>query len=156
MKLTKDYDTYTGIEDLPIYYWSKIHETGDLKFLKKDESQKIGKRYLFELWESIQQEHIYEFGTSTEFKQRISIIKSLVRLNAFFIQTRDRHILNHIKVKEIELKEINDRVGLNFWEQLDIVEKYKGFQIDPKKFSVKRWEYAIRNMIKQHGENKGE
>ena len=85
MKLTKDYDTYTGIEDLPIYYWSKIHETGDLNFLKKDESQKIGKRYLFELWERIQQEHIDEFGTSTEFKQRISIIKSLVRLNAFFI-----------------------------------------------------------------------
>lgn len=142
-----------SIEEMPIYNWVKILETGDLKWLyinKGRVSQKAAAH-----WLNLQQEYINEFGLDESYKQQLRLMKKLKDLNLDFVINRDRSLLNVIRMTEIDLKTDNNKQAISFYQILDHVEKYKGFSIDPKKTSVMKWYYSLKNMSNNGQENTG-
>ena len=129
---------------MPIYNWIKICETGDLKHIFKDGGRVTKKTA--EHWLNLQQEYIDEFGLDEEYRHQLKTIKQLTILNSDYVITRDRFLLNLIKIKEGELQQNDKKKAMKFYEIKDYVEKYKGFKIDPKQTTVLEWYYALKNM----------
>lgn len=132
------------IEDMPIYNWIKILETGDLKWLYKNKGRVSIQSA--DHWLVLQQQYIDEFGLDENYKQQLRLMSKLKNLNLDFVLTRDRSLLNVIKITEIDLEMGGSKESIGFYQILDHVEKYKGFQIDPKKTSVMKWYYSLKNM----------
>lgn len=138
-------NTYISIEEMPIYNWNKVFETGDLSYIFKDGKGKITQD-LAELWDDIQQQWIDEFGLEQEMEERIRIKRKLAEHKLDYIITQDRFILNFITIAEIELEDLNKQKSVSFYQAKDTVEKYKGFRLDPKQITVIEWGYTLKNM----------
>jgi len=136
---------WSSIESMPIHNWIKILETGDLKYLFKKSKGRVTQR-IDDHWVDLQQEYIDEFGLEEGYKQQMRLKKKLLLLNIELTLTKERHLLNIIKITEADLSSDNQKKALKFYEMLDHVEKYKGFSIDPYKTSVVKWYYSLKNM----------
>lgn len=146
--------TYNTIEDLPVWNWNKIIETGDLKYLfKKHESQQSSE-VLFPIWDDLQQQYFDEFGQSQELINRERIMFQLVKLNLKYLKTKDRSVLNFIKIKKHQLDELNKQEGIKFGKLLIYVSKYMGFRVDPKNISVYEWNHTLK-LMEQDVRSKG-
>lgn len=142
---------WADLEEMPINNWRLILETGDLKHLFKSGKGRVSKRCV-DHWDDLQQEYIDEFGIDDNYKQLLRLQKKLTELNLDFVITRDRFLLNVIKMTEADIKDLKKGESVKFFEMLDHVEKYKGFAIDPNKYSVKKWYYSLKN-ISKNGES---
>lgn len=145
---------WTTIEEMPIWSWNKIVEEGDLTYLFKDRNQdsKYSVR-LDSVWLDLQQQHMNEFGVDALVVQRMRYIKNIIQLNIKYVNTRDRSILNLIKIEEQKLKSSESTFEYRFYKVLDAVTTAKGFRVDPKEFTVIEWYHALKNM--SNGNNKG-
>lgn len=142
-------DLWTTIEEMPYWNWDKIYETGDLKYLFKSCEGVVTKR-LEDVWSDLQQQHMDEFGTEDSLRTRTRTIKKLNDLNLEYIETGDRHLLNLINIQESKLQEHKDN-HFSMYKVLDVITTHKGFDIDPKKYTVIKWFYTLKNMSKQDG-----
>lgn len=95
---------WDNIYEMPQWNWQQIQNTGDLKYLFKKCEGKILKEH-FELWNDLEEQHIAEFGIPSEVKIRIRKQIKLIQLNAKFIKTKDRVLLNYINIIENELNQ---------------------------------------------------
>ena len=143
-------NTYSSIDEIPIWNWEKIYETADLKYLFKD-LKGVATDELTELWDDLQQQYFDEFGFDYSFEERLRIKKKLAEHTLDYIITKDRFILNFIRFAEIELEALEKEKTTSFYEAKDTVEKYKGFRIDPRQVTVIEWGYALKNMSKHGG-----
>lgn len=147
-------EVWSSIEEMPQWNWMQIQKTGDLKYLFKKCEGKLLKEHLT-IWEALQEQHIQEFGIPSEVKVRIRKQIKLILLNAKFILTRDRVLLNFIRVIENELDKGKEE-HMSLFEVKDVLEKYKGFRVvcspnkgdDPNQITVIEWGHAVKNMIK--------
>lgn len=142
------------IEEMPIYNWIKICETGDLRWIFKEARGTVTKR-VEDHWLVLQQQYIDEFRLDAEYKQQIRLTKKLTLLNCEFVETRDRFLLNVIKMTEADLQSTKKKKTVSFYAVLDEVEKYKGFAIDPHKTSVMKWYHTLKNMSKKPAKTDG-
>ena len=138
---------WADLEEMPINNWRLILETGDLKYLFKSGKGRVSKR-CEDHWDNLQQEYINEFGIEENYKQLLRLQTKLTNLNLDFVITRDRHLLNVIRIIEADIEDLKKGESIKFFEMLDHVEKYKGFAIDPNKYSVKKWYYSLKNISK--------
>lgn len=66
------------------------------------------------------------------------------------ISKESGQILTRIRIKQKEYERTQQRdKGIEFEELLDIIEKYKGHQVDTSKITVKKW-IAIKNNFLKH------
>ena len=137
---------WTSIETMPIWNWNKVIETGDLTFLFKDYENALTSERLKGVWMDLQQQHMTEFGVDQLVVQRMRYIKNIIQLNIKFVNTRDRSLLNLIKVEEAKLKASESTYTYRFYKVLDAVTTTKGFRVDPKEFTVIEWYHALKNM----------
>lgn len=135
---------WENIDKMPIHNWIKILETADLNYLFISEGIVVSKTE--DHWLNLQQEYIDEFGLDKTYKQKLRLMEQLKNFNNEFVLTRDRFILNLIKICEADIKMLDTDRAIKFYEMVDHAEKYKGFRIDPKKISVKSWYYTLKNM----------
>lgn len=138
---------WVDLEEMPINNWRLILETGDLKYLFKSRKGRVSNRCI-DHWDTLQQEYLDEFGIEESYKQILRLEKKLLNLNLDFVIERDRFLLNMIKITEADIKALKSEESVKFYEMLDHVEKYKGFAIDPDKYSVKKWYYSLKNISK--------
>lgn len=136
---------WKDIEIMPIWYWIRILETADLKYLFREEKGTVTKK-VGGHWLGLQQEYIEEFGLDETFVKQMSLKKQLVQFNMDFVLTGERFLLNMITIIERDIETANSKEGAKFYDQVDAVEKYKGFEINPKVFPVKKWYWALKNM----------
>ena len=136
---------FNTIEDMPIWNWIKVLETGKLEWIFIKGKGRVTKK-LAEHWLVLQQQYIDEFGLDEGYKQKLRLMSQLHNLRLNFVIDRDRSLLNEIKMIEIDLESSNTQQPMNFYEIVDHVEKYKGFSLDPKKTSVIKWYYSLKNM----------
>ena len=129
---------------MPIYNWIKILETSDLNYIFISEG--IVASQAKNHWLDLQQQYIDEFGLDETYKQRLRLMEQLRCFNIEFVLTRDRFILNLIKICEGDIKILDTGKVVRFFEMLDHVEKYKGFSIDPHTTSVMKYYYTLKNM----------
>lgn len=135
---------WQNLDEMPIFNWIKILETSDLSYIFISEGIIVNRTE--EHWLELQQQYIDEFGLDETYKQRLRLMEQLKNFNIEFVLTRDRFILNLIKICESDIQILNIGKSIKFYEMVDHVEKYKGFRIDPKKISVKSWYYSLKNM----------
>ncbi len=145
---------WLNLEEMPINNWRLILETGDLKYLFKSKKGRVSNRCI-EHWDTLQQEYLDEFGLDETYKQLLRFQNKLMQLNLDFVISRDRFLLNLIKMTEADIDNLKSNEEIKFYDMLDHVEKYKGFAIDPDKYSTKKWYYSLKNLSKNGEENKG-
>ncbi len=136
---------WSTIEEMPIYNWIKILETADLKWIFIQGKGRVTER-LGAHWLTLQQQYIDEFDLDDNYKQQLRLMHKLTVLNCDLLITKDRSLLNEIKMLEIDLASNNKKKAVKFYEMLDHVEKYKGYSIDPKTTSVMKYYHTLKNM----------
>jgi hypothetical protein len=135
---------YDSIEVMPIWNWNKIMETGDLKYLFISGGRVSSK--CKKIWNDLQDEYFTEFGVDESYKRKLRLMKEVVNLNDQFIQTKDRQILNFINIAEHDIRGLSITNSLKFYDLLDKVMSVRKMIIDPKRFSVIQWYYALKNL----------
>lgn len=142
------------IDEMPIWNWQKIVETGDLIYLYKNHTKKDKVLKAFSnVWEDLQQQYIDEFGMDDTTMNKMRIMRKIIGLNLKFCETQDRSLFNIIKIEQQRLSDLNKGGGMKFYKILDIVSTHKHQRIDPKVTTVIEWGYALKNMTAQHGKD---
>lgn len=140
---------WTSFKTIPIEYWDAVSESGDLINLVKEGAKPTANelKQLNDVWLSLQDQYFEEFGVKPETERRLKTLEKLVKLNKEFVKSRDRNILNFIEIEEEKLTVKGKKV--KFYQILNAVEKYKGFQINPKEYPSIKWFYALEEMSKK-------
>jgi len=141
---------YTSIRELPVYYWNMISETGDLTLLYKDEGGLEAR--LVDLWEDLQQQHLDEFGISQQMISYERLLIKLAKLQIKYVLSspRDRTLLIHIKIARNEIAQRNKIKAMKFGRLMVIVQKYLGFQINPRTYSTYDWYYTLKMIASEN------
>ena len=145
---------YKNIDEMPIYNWWQIHESGDLTYVMKHRRKVlfmfIYGYFLNGKWEDLYNQFIDKFGLSDHFKMVIDKKKAIVQMKISKMLNDDFSLQTLIDVAEIELKEMNDISGGGFLSTKANIEKNMGFQIDAKGTSVSEF-YTYINLAVDNG-----
>ena len=139
---------YNSIDELPVYYWNKIHETNEKKYLLKKVVEVENTEQLEALWGGIYDEYLDEFGLSAAYEKIQRKKRQIALLKADFIIKDERVILNFINVEEQELEQIYKGFGgkTSFRENLIKIERVQGLKLNPKQISVADYYNYIRSI----------
>ena len=145
---------------LPVWNWNQVHETGDLKYLLITDNYKGLEDHNTEemsaLWMDLYQQYIDEFGINDSFKRYMQKKQQLCAKISEYIQTGDKFKKNKINILELDIKAmVDDKEPQKFGEVVAGVEKFFGFQIDPKVLTVQKYyNYLkyIESNVKAHGQ----
>lgn len=131
---------YTDIDEMPIYNWFKVHNTGDYSYVlvKKRKVFKTELKQLDAAWRNLYDQYINEFGFSDSFLSILEKKQEIALLQIEKAETGDAIYNTLIKLKQAELqrKEADQEKGMSFYEIKAHAEKKIGFQIDIRKMSV--------------------
>jgi len=146
--LKKDY--FNSIDELPIWNWWRIAESGNLIYLHKgnyDKEDYTYKAYL--LWNKLQNEYLDEFGITEEFRQILELKKKWISKKTEFLLTGERFKLTEIDMIEAEISETSSTKTANKKEDsIIILERKLGFPLDDKILSVKKYYNYINHFSK--------
>lgn len=151
---------FESLDDLPIYNFWKIRETGDLVYLfqdwKSDEAEAASKRrvwrsVLVDLWRKMDAEFIENFAMTDEFFNRLLIEKKIINLQLEYMISKSSVVRARLKGEQqkLELNYHNEESKpVKLHEFIAGLEKYIGFQIDEKKISTNKV-YSYVNQMKE-------
>ena len=142
---------FSSIDDLPQWNWVQVHKTGNLAYIKKLNSYRNinedNSLVLEQVWLTIYDEYLTEFGLSKEYKEILERKKQIARMKNEFIMTDNRALLNFIKIEELELEATFDKSETMGFESVVVaIEKVKKFKIDIKKITVFDFNNYIRTL----------
>jgi len=136
--LKKEY--FNSIEELPIWNWWKIAETGNLIYLHKDSDYKENDYSIVKIWDALQDEYLNEFGITEDFREMLSLKKKWIIKKSEYLLTGDRFILNDIDRIESEIDSSTSNISMVKKDDTVIMlEEKLSFPLDPKKMSVKKY-----------------
>jgi len=138
-------DFYQSINDLPVWNWNEIKTTGELKWLSKN-GKKVGEK---DLWDDIQQEYLDVYGIDNESKIYYDKIQRKTLLEADFIITKERFLLNEIRILEAEIKELQGGEKVRFTSICASLSEYLGYRFDPKVHTVAEYKEHLINIEKR-------
>jgi hypothetical protein len=128
--------------DMPVFFWNKIHQTNDLSWLMK-KKQRITKaiaKKLSQVWDSMYQEYINEFGFSEQFAAIKAKEHEIAMLQMDLILTEDRTIETFIEIAMIELADMKKSGGkYGFLDSKIAIESKFKFQINLMQTSVREF-----------------
>lgn len=149
---------FRDIDEMPIYNWNKIHETGDLKYLIKDgfkaESYEI--RFLLKRWKKLYEQHVNRFGFSDDFLSILELEKNIALLKIEKAERGDENIQTFIEIDEIKLQKKKSElsnVKSDFFDIKAVVESSLGFHIDTKKCTVVEFYSYVKTLKKKNAKN---
>ena len=136
--MKKEY--FNSIEELPIWNWWKIAETGNLIYLHKDSDYKENDYSIVKIWDALQDEYLNEFGITEDFREMLSLKKKWIIKKSEYLLTGDRFILNDIDRIESEIDSSTSNISMVKKDDTVIMlEEKLSFPLDPKKMSVKKY-----------------
>lgn len=148
--------SWATIEELPVWNWQKIFDTGDLSFLLEDGPRKLTeeeKERLENLWIDLQNEFIDKFGFSKKFLAIEQKRMAIDRLRWHYMETGNESIKTVIEIRKRELKELlkaaKDEKKGSFEEQIVILESHFKFPIDVKKTSVVKYHTYLQALERE-------
>ena len=156
---------FRNIEELPIWNYTKVNETGDLRYLlcldDYYDLPNVSDLKQFEtLWEDIRYQIIDEFGFSHLEQLILQKDKEIEQLKIKLILKKDKKLLTKLKIRQKELvsmlKSNKSEKKQSFEEQVVYLESYFKIPIDIKKMSVKRYFTYIRVFEQQIEQQKRE
>lgn len=152
---------YQSIDELCIFYWNRIQETGNLSYLIRSESVHIEKRKvgklreagLKKLWRKLLDEYILRFGFSDNFLEICRLQKEILNLKIQRGTKDDKTVNIFIKIAEeklISLQQIDK--GSNFYELKGALDR-AGFDIRPMETSVAEFFTHVQTLVTQSKAN---
>lgn len=145
---------YTSIEDLPVFYWRKIHESKNLSFLIRSDIISLNKKHpskinlfiLAKLWERIYDQYIEAFGFSEEFLEIHRKKKEMAIWRLRMVAENNKSHQNFINACQIELDAMikAQGSGSNYFETKAFVESVMRVPIDDLKTSVSEFYYKLK------------
>ena len=162
---------YQGVRDLPIYYWDEADKTGDLSNIliynnpiTRFYYQKLRPKYLQRRWKQIKDDYIDRIALDPGLKKHLNKKAKLFILKCDIGRAsikRDISKANLLTTRFLILKKEVDAVEekaknniVNMYDQKEVIEKYKGFYLDPKAISVMEFFNSIKKMSIQYREQK--
>ena len=148
--MKKDY--FNSIDNLPIWNWWKIAESGNLIYLQKLEDYDGKEDYTmkaFELWNKLQDEYLDEFGITDEFRQMLTLKKKWIKAKTDYLVTGERFKLTEIDIIEAQISEtMTTKVNVKKEDSIIMLEQKLSFPLDEKKLSVKKYYNYINHFSK--------
>lgn len=145
---------WTSIDEMPVYCWWKLNETGDPRWLFHLDVKgytKAEKLASLENFQNLRDEYINYFGISQEQKMLMQHQRELALMRIKFHRTGDRKLITFMLIKEQEIEVLQREMkgsGQSPWETKAHVEKWMGIRINPKETSVKEY-YTYVDIIKK-------
>ena len=145
-----DKNYYTSIDDLPIWNWWKIAETGNLIYLHKDSDYTQTDYSLVSLWNSLQNEYLDTFGITDEFEQILKLKKKWIIKKSDYLLTGERFKLNEISMIETDIQDaMNTKITVDKDDTIVMLETKLSRELNPKEISVKKY-YNYINYFSKH------
>jgi hypothetical protein len=135
--------TYKTIDDLPVYHWNKINETGDISYLGGENKKENEK-----LWQDIQDQFVDTYLIKSDNFIEIFLKKKDIAVQEIeMVLSGDRSLATFINIAKLELEKMTEVKGkkISFNEQVALIEKFMGFQINTKITSVSQF-YSYVNL----------
>lgn len=145
---------YNSINDLPVYNWWKLNETGDLIWLLREPCKptSIQMGILSEKYSRIMQEFYSVYGISDEYRNILNKQREIALLKCTYIITGDRINETLIDIAKFELSEmVKQETDITFYDIKAIVEKQMGFRIDARSCTVAEYYSYIKIIEKANG-----
>ena len=118
---------YNSIENIPIWNYNKILETGDFEKYEVDP----------ESWEKIEEEFFNQIGYSEKYFEILRLKVDLAKTKVIYYKSDNRALKTLIEVKKAKLQQaVSVEVGSTFDLMTAQVSKFMGFRIDVKEVSV--------------------
>jgi len=147
---------YKSIEDLPIWNFRKINETGDLKYLFKAKDYNrfmIYRRWgLSEIYNNIAYQLLDAFGqdriledyeqAKNEFMEMFWTYQAEIAQAQLDERLPDRTLETHLSIKDREVQQISkyfSKFDSKFFNEVEAIATHRGVHLDPKKISVIQW-----------------
>lgn len=148
------FHTYKSIDDMPIYNWFKIHDTGDLKHLliNKDRLSEEGKIIIQRRWKKVYDQYLKRFGFGDSFTWLIEKQRQIALLMIEKAETGNLVLETFIDLAEAEIEKKNietKKTSSDFFEIKNFVEKEVGFRIDVKQCSVSEFYSYVKTLNKK-------
>ena len=145
---------YTNIDELPVFYWRKIHETKNLSFLIRSDIISLNKKLpkgielliLAQLWERIYDQYISEFGFSEEFLEIHRKKKEIAHYRLRMVAENNKSLQNFVNMAQNELDAMIKAQGTggNYFETKAFVESVMRVPIDDLKTSVSEFYFKLK------------
>ncbi len=151
---------YTSIDELPIYNWWQVHETGDINYLMID--NKFGNTpqvidYCTDLWDDLKQQQLDYVGVSQEYSRYLKLVADLALAKLQYAISNDNWDLFKLELVQSELDELKAIPQEDSAETKAIIEKHwlNGQRLDPKKTTVKEYYSYIKSLqnLSTHGKS---
>lgn len=144
---------FQNIDELPIYNWNKVHETGDLRFiLLKNTSKPFTKKQLLtatQKWTVIYEEYIAKFGFSEHFIDMLEIEKEIALLIIEKNETGDMSFQTGINLLNAKIeRKIEEMPKGDFFLLKAQMEKQLGFRINTRECSVMEFYSYLKSLQK--------
>lgn len=148
---------YFSIDEMPVFYWKKIHETGNLSYLIKSDIVHINKKFPGKIqskilsiqWRRLLDQFVEKFGFSDDFIESQRIIKEILRLKIQRAVNDDRSVNPMIQLAEEELAILKkEKKSSNFWELKGSLDR-SGFNVIPLQTSVTEFYTHVHTLSKQ-------
>lgn len=146
---------YNSIENLPIWNFYKVKETGDLSYLFVDEKQhgeamlKAIAKEVFEAWRAIDDRFLFEFGLSEQYVNRLILEKKINELELDVLIYNNSISRARLKAEKAKVEGIKEGEGkADLTEVLVNIEKFMSFSIDDKKVSVNKF-FGYINLMRR-------
>lgn len=142
---------YDSIDFLPILFWAKLHEKGDMVWLleKKKRISNDQKKELKKVFEKIYEEYINVFGFGENFTDVLELQIKIAKLKLKKVTTDDLSIDNFIRANEIKMEAIKKRnIGGDIYKTKEAIEKKIGIRIPMAECSVREF-YSYLKSVKK-------
>lgn len=154
-------NTYGSIDTMPIFYWNKIQETGNLSYLIRSKSVHIEKKNVGRiqavalkiLWRKLLDEFIERFGFSDDFLEICRVQKEILNMKIQRASQNDKSVNIFIKIAEeklIALQQTDN--GSNFYELKGSLDR-AGFDIHPMETSTAEFFTHVKTLLTQAKQN---
>lgn len=149
---------YSSIDHLPILSWEKIHKTGgDISHLlvKPRKISNSQKNKLVKVWQNICDQYIDEFGLSEHLKSIADLQGKIGRLKIKKISTGDTSLENIIRVEEIKIEALNQRIkesSYDIYKAKQMIEKHigGGFRLAMVNTTVREFYSYLKDINSSH------
>ena len=135
---------YKNIEELPIYNFNKVLETGDLKWIVASGDITHTANVV---WDTIIDEYSEYVGFSQSYIDYMAFSKKAALLTIQAYLEDKRHLITFAKVAQQQADAALGETENDFEKSVAIVSKYMGYRVDAKKTSVKEF-YSIIKLMK--------
>lgn len=133
-------DCFLSIDELPIWNWWRVSETGNFIYLRKDADYKKKDYSLSSLWESLNDEYFDAYGISDNTIKAMKLKQKWILKRADFILNNNRFALTECDIIEMDLDDLqNDSKSMSNEESIIYLEERLGREVDPKRTSVKKY-----------------